>query len=706
MKQLLHNLNTGALEVVELPTPTVKRGHVLIETRQSLISSGTERMLLSFGKASMLSKVRQQPEKVARVLEKVTTDGLIATITAVKNKLAEPVALGYSNVGVVRAIGEGVRGFAVGDRVVSNGSHAELVCVPQHLCARIPDVVDDTSAVFTVTAAIALQGIRLLQPTMGESVAVIGLGLLGLEACALLRAHGCRVLGFDLDPGRVARAQASGAEAYVLDESVNPLMRAEQFGNGYGVDAVLITASTDSDEPIHLAAQMCRKRGRVVLVGVIGLQLRRDDFFKKEISFQVSCSYGPGRYDPTYEEGGQDYPLGFVRWTEQRNFEAVLALLAEQRIRVRDLVTDTVPFAEASRAYDALLADPKALGIVLSYAGAPDITTRTVRLHAPSVRRIPSPVVVGVIGAGSFARGTLLPALAATGVRRKTIAGTGGFLAFLAARSHGFEMVTSTHATIMNDPEITAVIIATRHDTHASLVIDALRAGKHVYVEKPLCLTRDELTAIRRAAADTVTGQTPRILMVGFNRRFSPLLMTMRERLHKRRAPMYLILTVNAGALPSDHWTRDPQIGGGRIIGEGCHFIDLARFLVNSPMTQCSTTTGPTPDSATITMTFADTSTATVHYVTNGHARFPKERLDAFCDGAVFTIDNFRSLTAYRSLGVARTRSWRQDKGHTAALRAFVNAIRDGGPAPIPFAELMEVTERTCDAAAGTHRPL
>jgi len=715
MKQIIQNLKTGATELLETPVPTCAPGQLLIATRRSLISAGTERMLVEFGQGNLLAKARSQPEKVRQVLDKVRTDGLLPTLETVFARLDQPLPLGYCNAGVVLAVGAGVTGFAVGDRVVSNGPHAEIVAVPQNLCAPIPDGVSDDAAAFTVLAAVGLQGIRLANPTLGERVVVVGLGLLGLMTVQMLLANGCQVLGIDLDSQKCELARQLGAQAVDLTAGADPVAAGMTFSAGRGVDAVLITASTKSNAPVHQAAQMSRKRGRIVLVGVTGLELNRADFYEKELSFQVSCSYGPGRYDERYEQQGQDYPFGFVRWTEQRNFQAVLDLMAGGRLDVSPLISRRVPLAEAPAVYQELVTDRSLLGVLLTYPEqAPDVrrTVAVSRLgkgdEVPPISNLQSSLsnpVVGVIGAGNFASLVLIPALAKTGARLHTVATSSGRDAAIAARKFGFAQAASDYRQVLEDPAINTVFIATRHNSHARLVVEALAAGKHVFVEKPLALNRDELAAVEvalQAAANSPLAPRPSQLLVGFNRRFAPLAVEMRQRLAGRSEPLTLIYTVNAGAIPAGHWTQDPAVGGGRIIGEGCHFIDLLRFLVGHPIVEVSARAmGAAPglavreDKMSITLTFADGSLGTVHYFANGSKQFPKERVEAFSAGRILALDNFQALRGYGWPGFKGKRLWQQDKGHTAEVAAFVERVRIGSAWLIPWEELEEVTLAT-----------
>lgn len=702
MKQVLQHLRTGEMELAELPCPQVGRGQLLIQTRASLISAGTERMLVEFSQANLIQKTRQQPDKVLQVLEKVKTDGLFPAMEAVKSKLDQPLPLGYCNVGEVIEVGGGVEGFQVGDRVVSNGPHAEVVLVPVNLCAKVPEGVSDDEAVFTVLGAIALQGIRLIQPTLGESFVVTGLGLVGLLTVQLLKAQGCRVLGLDLDSARVELAKAYGADTVDLSRGEDPMAAARAFSRGWGVDGVIITASTKSNEPIHQAAQICRKKGRIVLIGVVGLELSRTDFYEKELSFQVSCSYGPGRYDPAYEGQGHDYPIGYVRWTEQRNFEAVLDMLAENHLKTGPLISHHFPLGEAARAYDLIGGSEPVLGILLTYDEAAKATfDRTIEItpEAVPVASTPTGLVLGMIGAGNYAIRTLIPAFKKAGVRLKTVASGGDATGAYAGRKFGFEAATTDTESLLADPDINAVAIATRHDSHARFVCQALQAGKHVFVEKPLAITRDELREIESTYGRMQSGGQALLLMVDFNRRFAPHIRKMKELLEGVREPKSIVMTVNAGEIPPDDWTQDPAVGGGRIIGEGCHFIDLLRFLVGEPVVSVQTTMmGDAPgvtirdDKVSFTLGFADGSFGTVHYLANGHRSFPKERLEVFTGGKILQLDNFRRLRGYGWKGFRKLNLRRQDKGNTQSVVAFLDTIRRSGSLPIPFDEIVEAT--------------
>ncbi|MBF9022621.1 zinc-binding dehydrogenase [Rhodobacterales bacterium FZCC0069] len=708
MKQVLQSVKTGATDVADVPVPSTSPGCLLVQTSHTLVSAGTERMLVEFGKAGWIGKARQQPDKVKMVRDKISTDGLQPTLAAVFNKLDQPIPLGYCNVGRVAELGSGVLGFANGDRVVSNGNHAEVVSVPQNLCAKVPDVVSDEEAAFTVLGAIALQGIRHVAPTLGEAVVVTGLGLIGLMTVQLLRANGCRVLGLDFDPAKLEMARQFGADVVDLASGQNPVTAAETFSRGRGVDAVIVTAATKSSEPIQQAALMCRKRGRIVLVGVTGLDLSRDVFFKKELTFQVSASYGPGRHDPSYEEKGHDYPIGFVRWTEQRNFEAILDMMAMGQLNVRPLISHRFAIAEAEKAYKLIVGSEPSLGILLTYPGIElSAAKRSVSLNelGAGVRTaLDEPerkVRVSFIGAGSYATSVLIPEFKAAGSDLRSVASRSGVSGVHAGRKFGFSMTTTDSDLLFADTETDAVVITTRHDSHAHYVLQALQANKHVFVEKPLCLTLDELVKIESCLAhNEACGNSP-MLMVGFNRRFAPQVQKMKLLLQCVDAPKSIVMTVNAGAISSEHWTQDLEMGGGRIVGEACHFIDLLRFMIGVPITSYKRLTmdSKTKDTVTLQLAFLDGSIGTVHYFANGSKSFPKERLEVFAAGGVLQLDNYRKLTGFNWPGFKKMNLLRQDKGQRACSRAFIDAVAKGSVAPIPLDEVMEVSRIAIELA-------
>jgi predicted dehydrogenase/threonine dehydrogenase-like Zn-dependent dehydrogenase len=699
MKQLLQSLKNGSTEIAEIPCPTVQPGQVLIRSTRTLVSAGTERMLVEFGKAGWIDKARQQPDKVHMVIDKLKTDGLMPTIEAVFSKLDQPLPLGYCNVGVVIDIGSGVSGFSVGDRVISNGKHAEIVSIPVNLCAKVPDDVPDDEAAFTVIGAIGLEGIRLVKPTLGENIVVTGLGLIGLATAQLLRAHGCRVLGIDFDKNRLKLARQTGVDVVELEQGADPVAAAQRFSRGYGVDAVIITASTKSSEPVHQAARMCRKRGRIVLVGVTGLELSRADFYEKELTFQVSCSYGPGRYDPNYEEKGYDYPIGFVRWTEQRNFEAVLDMMGDGRINVKPLISHRYSISEAEKAYELVGGSEPSLGILLEYPGM-EVTaaSRTVKLTSPqdvNQREEGNRASVSFLGAGNYASAVLIKAFNETGARMRSVASSTGVSGLHAGRKFGFEETTTDTERLFADQETNCVVIATRHNSHAGFVLKALEAGLHIFVEKPLCLTLDELGQIENKILElNAQASAPPLLMVGFNRRFAPHVQKMKNLLAGISEPKALVMTVNAGVIPAEHWTQDREIGGGRVVGEACHFIDLLRFLVGAPIAgwQSSIMDCPTDDTLSIQLSFADGSVGTVHYFANGSKSFPKEQLEVFTSGRVLKLNNFNTLRGFGWPGFRKMNLWRQNKGQKECAAAFVQAVERGLPAPISLEELIEVS--------------
>jgi predicted dehydrogenase len=711
VKQIIQNLKSGETTLIDVPSPKVARGNILIHTKTSLISSGTERMLVDFGKASYLAKARQQPDKVKEVLAKVKTDGLGATYEAVNSKLSQPIALGYCNVGEVVAIGTDVSGFALGDRVVSNGNHSEVVSVPKNLCARIPENVSDEQASFVILAAIGLQGIRLANVTLGESFAVVGLGAIGLMTVQILRAHGCRVLAVDVQADRLQLAAQFGAVTVNPAAGEDVLAVADKFSRSRGVDGVILTASTKSHDVVSQAAKMCRKRGRIILVGVTGLNLVRDDFYEKELSFQVSCSYGPGRYDSNYESEGYDYPLAFVRWTEQRNFEAVLDLMSSRQINAEPLISHRVAFEQAPEVYRKLSEGEQGLGMILQYSSpSSERHSNIIALPKLAGSKDPNshPLVIGFIGAGNYASRVLIPAFKKSGVRLHSIVTSGGLSGSIHGAKSGFEYSSTDADAIIKNDSIDVIAVATRHDSHSDLVCRGLQSGKSVFVEKPLAIDRDGLTVIQAAylgLKDGLDSVPKNHLMVGFNRRYSPHITKMKSLLSKVEEPKSFIMTMNAGHIPTEHWVHDSVVGGGRIIGEACHYIDLMRFLVGANIVDVQArcmgqlASGKVnDDNATITLGFSDGSFGTINYLSNGCSAYPKETIEVFSAGRVLALDNFRVLKGYGWSGFKVFRTWRQDKGQTKCVEAFLSGIREKKPA-IPFDELIEVANVSLDVA-------
>lgn len=706
MKQILQDMAKGGSSIVEAPAPKVTKNHVVINTIATLISAGTERMLVDFGKANLIEKARSQPDKVKMVLEKVQTDGLMTTVDAVKSKLGQPLPLGYCNVGVVEQVGGGVDTFKVGERVVSNGPHADVVRVSKNLVAKIPENVSDEEAAFTVVASIGLQGIRLANPTMGECFVVTGVGLIGLLTLQMLRSQGCRVLAIDFDQTKLDLAKSFGAEICNPGRGEDPVAVGMAFSRGNGIDGVIITASTKSNDPVTQAARMSRKRGRIILVGVTGLELSRADFYEKELTFQVSCSYGPGRYDPNYEDKGNDYPLPFVRWTEQRNFEAILDLMAGGQLNVKPLITHRISFENATEAYDLLTSDKSVLGILLQYGSTSESRhTSKVTLKSEVVYERGEPVI-GFIGAGNYASRVLIPAFKKAGAQLHSISTSGGINGVIHGSQAGFKEATTDTDALIEDDEVNTVAIVTRHNSHAHFVRQSLNAGKNVFVEKPLAITHEELEQVKSAYEEASQLASPPKLMVGFNRRFAPQIQKMKALIDPIKGPKSFIMTMNAGSIPVDHWTQDISVGGGRIIGEACHFVDLMRFLVGSEIVSVqarrmgdSDAVEITEDKTAIILGFADGSLGTIHYYANGAASFSKERIEVFADGKVLQLDNFVKLKGFGFKGFKKMNLWKQDKGQNLCSQLFLDSIREGKGAPIHINEIFEVAKVSIDIA-------
>ncbi|MGB0455273.1 MAG: bi-domain-containing oxidoreductase, partial [Bacteriovoracaceae bacterium] len=665
----------------------------------SLVSLGTEKMLLDFGKANLISKARQQPEKVKQVLSKIQTDGFWTTYEAVKNKLDTPLPLGYSNCGIVKEVGSKVTKFQVGDRVVSNGPHADVVAVSEFLCAKVPDGVSPNEASFTVLGAIALQGIRLAHPTLGETVVVVGLGVIGLLTVQLLKANGCKVIAFDLDERKVKLAESYGATAFVVTDDVNPVAIVNGLTAGIGADACLVTASTKSSKPMEQAAGMLRKRGRIILVGVTGLELNRSDFYEKEITFQVSCSYGPGRYDESYEKKSRDYPEGFVRWTAGRNFEAFLDLLNNESIEVKSLITSEHPIEEAPHVYKDLGGRGE-LGVLLRYEQSKSEKkySRTIEVSKKS-SNVSGKGRVSVIGSGIFAKATLLPCLKEAGFDLAHIVSQKGMSGFELAKKFGIENAGTDVDAAINDPSVDTVVIATRHNTHLDLVKRSLEARKNVFVEKPLVISSDELNELKSYLEGKE--ELP-LLMVGFNRRFSPLIQNLKKKIDSRGEPLSLTMMINSGEIPKDHWLNQVDVGGGRLVGEGCHFVDLARFIVGKPIKESfvSFTDQNLKDSFSINLKFEDESIASINYFSNGNKNVPKETIDIYCQGEVYRVNNFRSLEHFGVKGNSKEKLSKLDKGHLGEMTAFLEAIKKKKSSLIPLEELIEVSD-VCNKLAG-----
>ena len=703
MKQVLQSYRTGELTVAEVPAPGVSPGCLLVLTAASLVSVGTDRGTLELSQKSLLGKARERPDLVRKVLDKVAREGVVAAGKAAFTKLDQPIPLGYSCTGRVLAVGEGVTGFSAGDRVACAGakaaSHAELNLVPQNLCALVPEGVSDETAAFVTLGAIALHGVRQAQPTLGESFAVIGLGLIGQLALQLLKASGCSVLGVDLDPLKVKLALELGADAALVREGA-VLEAAQGLSGGRGLDGVIVAAASASSDPIQLAGDLCRDRARVVALGAVGMEVPRRPYYDKELTLLQSRSYGPGRYDPTYEEHGVDYPVGYVRWTEGRNLEAFLAQCAQGRVRTGPLVSHRFPIERAGEAYALIQteAGKDALGVLLTYS-ASEAPSRTVRVH-PQLPARGEALRVGVVGAGNFAAGVLVPELARLAdVQLGAIASSRGVTARHLAEKFGIAQASSDAEALLQDPQLDAVVIATRHGQHAEFAARALLAGKHVFVEKPLALDEAGLAQVLSAARES-----GRVLAVGYNRRFAPLTLRLRDHFAGRRSPLVIQLRVNAGALPEGSWIHHPREGGGRIVGEACHFIDLCAFIAGaapvSVFAQGVLAEGGAraDDNVILSLRFADGSIGTIAYVATGDPSLGKERLEVLGDSASAVLEDFRTLELRRGGKRRTSRSLVQDKGHRAELAAFVAAARAGGPGPIPLGELAAVSRATFSA--------
>ncbi len=701
MKQILQNAHNGEIEVRDIPAPRAAKGCVLVRVAASLVSVGTERASSEFASKNLIQKAQARPDLVRDVVSKIRRDGLWSAVSAVRSRLDQPSVLGYSCAGAVVEVGEGVSDIRIGDHVACAGAgfavHAEFVCVPRMLVARIASAnVDFESAAFTTVGAVAMHAVRTAESTLGEIVAVIGLGLLGQLAAQILRAAGCAVIGLDLVQERADLAVSMGATAATTSE--------EEFrdlcfrhSNGHGADSVLIAAETSSSAPVNLAAQVARDRGIVVAVGAVGMELERRPYYEKELDFRVSRSYGPGRYDATFEQKGIDYPIGHVRWTETRNMEAFLQLLSDAKLNVKPLITHLYDIENAASAYELIAgkAQQPYLGVVIRYPAGRQSEPRRFELIGGQVRpSSASRVRVGLLGAGNFARGVLIPAMQRSRAELVGICSANGISAQSAGKKFGFAFCTTDEDEIYSDDSINSLVIATRHNFHAAQVIRGVEHGKHVFCEKPLCLTEEELNAIQTAYASAAGCR----LMVGFNRRFAPMVQQTRTFVAQGDGPFTMHYRVNAGPLPPDHWVNDPEQGGGRILGEMCHFVDLLSFIcASSPISvQAKGVPSPGGQDVTATIEFADGSIGTIMYVCNGDRRFSKERIEVFRGGAVVALDDFRRLDLFRH-GKKKTfySRMRQDKGHKSEWRAFADCITSGGPAPIAFEEIVASTLAT-----------
>jgi polar amino acid transport system substrate-binding protein len=699
MKQVLQNLKTGEGSVADVPVPALRRGRVLVRTVASLVSAGTERAFVELGQKNVLAKAKERPDLVKKTLEKIKTDGLLNTLENVRDKLNQSHALGYSAAGIVMEVAQDVTEFGIGDRVACAGtgfaSHAEVLSVPKNLCVRIPDTVDFENAAFATVGAIALQGVRLAEPTLGESIVVIGLGLVGQLTVQLLKANGCRVFGIDLDEEKVRLAHGLGADGGALTKDA--VKEVQSWSRGRGADAVIVAAATSSDEPIQLAGEISRLKGRVVAVGMVGMNVPRNLYYQRELSIKVSMSYGPGRYDPEYEERGHDYPFAYVRWTERRNIEAFLDLLAARSVNVKPLVTHRFPIEDGEKAYELISGEKSEpyLGILFFYDHERELERNVVNTKRP-ISNQNQRVRVGVIGAGAYAQKFLLPNLKSGDVEFVSIATASGVTARDVGDKYGFARFCSGAAEIINDKAVNLVVIATPHDSHAALAKQSLENAKNVFVEKPLALNDEELNEVL-ASADA----SGRALMVGFNRRFSPLATSAKDFFARRRAPLSMLYRINAARIPRDHWTQDPEIGGGRIIGEVCHFVDLMQFWAGAPpvtvfaeSVQGRHAEITNDDSVFITLKFADGSNGSIAYLAEGDKSLAKEYVEIYCEGKTFVLDDFRRATFHENGKEKQTALRTQDKGQARYVQTVLEVVRNGGKLPIELSEL-EVTTRT-----------
>ena len=688
MKQIIQDLKDGNTLLEEIPAPQVRKGEVLIKTHRTLVSIGTEKMLVEFGKSSLISKARQQPEKVKMVLDKIKAEGLIPTVEAVFKKLGEPLPLGYCNAGEVVAVGEGVTNFKIGDRVASNGQHAEFVAIPKNLVAHIPDNVSYDEAAFTVIGSIGLQGIRLINPSFGETIVVVGLGLIGLITSELLLANGCNVIGFDVDENKIKLAEEKGVKAYNAAQ-IDIVKTVESLTHTIGCDAVIITASSKSNEIISQAAKMCRKRGKVVLVGVIGLDIKRADFYTKEIEFQVSCSYGPGRYEEEYEKQGNDYPIGFVRWTENRNFQTILQAISKGQLDVKRLITETVALKDYLQIYGDMN-KANTIASILTY-NKNSILSHQVALKTTQQFK-PKKGTLAIIGAGNFTKMTMMPILKKLQTPIKYMVSNSGVSGTHLAKKYQIPNSSTNFEEVLEDNDVNAVIITTRHHLHAPMVLQALKKNKHIFVEKPLALNEEELNTIVEKYQEANSS-----ISVGFNRRFAPFIQNIKKELAENKTPISVNINVNAGFIPPEVWVHDSTIGGGRIIGEGCHFIDLISYLVNSEVVEvCSNALGNNPsensDNVSILLKYKNGSQGTVNYWANGNKAYSKERIEVFAQGKNMIMDNYKSLQGFGTKTFTRKSSLRLDKGHLEQFKLYNEFLQQGGMPLIPFEELVNST--------------
>lgn len=699
MKQVVQDFKDGKVKVIDVPVPPAEPGFLVVRNNFSVISAGTEKTTVDTGKKNIIGKARARPDLVRKVMDNVKKEGIFQTLKKVRTKLEDYKLLGYSSSGVVVEVGEGVRNFSIGDRVACGGgeyaTHSEYAKVPVNLCARVPDSVPMDEAAFATIGAIALQGIRQAEVSVGERVGVIGLGLIGIITVQLLKAAGCRVYGIDIDKDVVDRGYEFSMDRGSTVSDNDICKRVRSFTDDFGLDSVIITAGTKSSQPVQMASEIIRDRGKIIIVGAVGMELERENFYLKELGLHLSRSYGPGRYDVAYEEKGIDYPIGYVRWTEGRNMEAVLDLVSQKKINIKELITHKYSIDDAKKVYKLILeGNEDFLGVLFEYPGEGIEEKKRIYVKKKEVKKSQDKIKAGVIGAGSFGKTFILPPLSKSGEAELIgIATSKGPNAVNAAKKFGFKYSTSDYNELIDDKDINTIFILTRHDLHAPLILECMKKDKNIYVEKPLALKKEEIEAIKKEA-ENYRG----IIMIGFNRRFSSHTEKLKKFIGKREGGLISIYRINAGTLPENHWLKDPDIGGGRIIGEGCHFIDLLRYLTDSPIESLDAYSTEEKDNKVIQLNFKDRSKGVVVYATDGDKNFPKERIEVFADGKIGIIDDFR-LTALSVNGRKKSYKTRsQEKGFKSEIKAFLKSLSEGSSSPIPFDEIIEVSEWTVEA--------
>ena len=696
MRQIVQSLKTGNTEIVEFPSPKVKPGYILIQATDSLVSIGTERTTVTGAKESLISRAKKNPDKVLKLIKLIKDNGIKKSISSVSNQIDQYLPLGYCNSGVVIEVGENINDIAVGDRVTSNGPHAEIVSVPRNLVCKIPDLVSNRDASFTVIGAIALQGVRLCKPTIGESIVVIGLGLVGLMTVQILKANGCRVIGLDIDEKKCELANSFGVKT-INTKNISEIDKLIFSLTQSGADGVIITASTSDNKIISDAAKMSRKRGRIILVGVVGLSIDRSEFFKKELTFQVSASYGPGRYDDKYELEGLDYPKPFVRWTENRNFETILNLIEDGQLNVEKLISQEVELDHFENIYDSINST-KSIGVVIKYP-LNNTTQKNISKVIINKDNVDKKIgVLGFIGAGGFTENFILPSLKKTKSVLRGISSISGFTSTILAKKFKFNYSTSNYKDILNDEKIDTVFITTQHDSHSKFIIESLNSGKNVFVEKPLAITKPQLNSVINAYEKNKSNS----LTIGFNRRFSPHMLAIKESLTIKEEPISISITINAGHIPKELWVHDMKRGGGRIIGEACHFLDLCVFLSGSEITKvCMNALGPdystNNDVVTILLYLANGGIATINYFSNGSSNYSKERIEVYSNGRIWITDDFKTTTAYGVKGFKNIKT-KVDKGHDKQFQELMKQVQTGGKPIISPNEIFNVSKATFSA--------